>query len=401
MKTKEIEKFIKSKKKEDLQSLLLKLFDKGDEKLQKKIITAVVPKIHRKAKVVPPPNPKVFFEEVKRFEQHAEDQDYCAPNRYISKKQRSGWRFYVKELLEKILLLIKTGEHETAYKSLEIILTILDRGSQKYWIFVSGHAIDASKTEPKKWCKYCFHAFLEAHKYDYQKFFDHFIPLARKWDFNSNLYEDNAFLFLWDECATRDLKIMFFEALIRYGTEYFRPQRTAQIDDYKISVTLLDSNNIAIKVIQGDKVVKSCTKETRWSSGLEYERWYKKLPENVRLPLSEFYGQMAKLDDWSFSSRIKKFLFLGIGIFFQEGQPEKARQFLEALQLGLKEEKYLLALSYLLYKEEDFLKAYEANLQARLPYRERDDEEFEQNIKTKLMPLEKKEIEREVKQKMK
>ncbi len=397
METKEIEKFIQQKKKEDLQNLLLKLFDKGDDKLQKKIITAIVPKSHRTEKVFPPPDPVAFLEEIKRFKEHAEAQNFLAPNRYITKKQRSGWRFYVKDLLQKILLLIKAGEHEAAYKSLEIILTLLDCGSQKYWIFVSEFAIDASKTEPKKWCKYCFHAFLETHEYNYAQFFDHFIPLARKWDFHSELYEGNVFMFLWNECTTRDLKIMFFDALIRYGTENLCPQQTAQIDDYRISVSLLDSDSIFVKVVQGDKVIKAYTQKKRWSSGLEYERWYKKLPENVKIPLSDFYGQIIKLDDWSFSSRIEKFLFLGIDIFFQNGEQDKAKKLLEALRYGLQEGDYLLALSYFIYKEKDFLKAYETNIRSRILYRERDDKEFEQNIKEKLTPLEKKQIEREVK----
>ena len=98
---------------------------------------------------------------MKTFQEHAEDQLYLAPNRIISKKEISNWRSYVKQLKENCLLFLKAQEYETAYKSLEILLDILDRGSMKYYIFLSDRAIDTSKTDPKIWCNHLFQAYLQ------------------------------------------------------------------------------------------------------------------------------------------------------------------------------------------------------------------------------------------------
>lgn len=146
MKVNELRTKLKTHSKEETQSLLVEMYK-------------LIPKRVRDAKEIDSliENPKQFKDnrkdgiqqntlvnfanvehEVKQFIKNAYEQNYVAPNRIVSKKERSNWRFTAKKLVEQLTNLANHPDHTRT--SINLLETLYE-----LFCYASGHYVFASE----------------------------------------------------------------------------------------------------------------------------------------------------------------------------------------------------------------------------------------------------------------
>ena len=204
---------------------------------------------------------------------------------------------------------------------------------------------------------------LQYNKHDYQDFFSHFIPLAIRWDFNNDLYEDNVFLFLWEQCNTQDLKEIFFHECTRQFEKIFQKEFRDTFNGYEFIVKKLDDSrsifgdDLSLKVtLDGKKIYDS--NGTCYFGDLRLKKWFKNLKEEEIevLGMLREKGTQAQ-PSWNFELKIRDIFIKGMDLYFQNEQHKKAETFLESLLRAIKEEDQNFYQAYYFYKTEDFPQA--------------------------------------------
>ena len=85
-----LKKHLSAKGKDDLTTLLMGLYEKGEEKTRNRILRHVVPASQRPKKGEPIiPTAEEYMHEVHAFCENALAGNYYGPNRNVSKKERS------------------------------------------------------------------------------------------------------------------------------------------------------------------------------------------------------------------------------------------------------------------------------------------------------------------------
>ena len=351
MELSDVQKYFKKAKKEALEKFISKLYEKGDEKTKKKVITAFVPKKERLVPKIKAPDPYGFFEEVKLFQEYAKEQYYFAPNRFVSKKERSGWRSYVKQLLGDSLALMQAKEYKVVYQSLEIILSVLDKGT-RYHVFVSTRPFDASRTDPKLWCGHMFKSFLHAHNFDYQKLFAHFVPFAHLYDLGSEKYESNVFMFLLDLCKTRDLEELYYLSITKYFSENCKASYSTRINKCEFIMTYDKYSEIHLKFsYQGKKKYN----QRLYFSDTKRLKWYKDLSDEEREAYHNLYQKALRgRTSWELDYKIKDIIPKGIQFFLSNHDEKSAKKFVFAFRRALRKGKFAYFVAYFCYQIKNF-----------------------------------------------
>lgn len=339
MTTEEIKKFIDGCKKEDLTDFIAKLYEQWNEKIKVKIISLFIPKNKRPVKKIKEIDSNKFLNEVELFWKNVDEWLYVRSNKIISKKERSGWRIYVKLLLADCLTLIQSWETEVAYKSLEIILNALDKGSMKKHVFVSERALDAAKVDPDVWCKYMLDAFLKSNNYNYQLFYSHYIKIFFKWDFNSDNYIFNLYAILLDTCKTRDLKeLLYLEAIKFYNS--FKESHSQSIDWYDFITYYTDSygwDSISCDVFKNWKKIQN----RMYFQDLRLKKFYKEMEDNEKKKLYDFY---KKVEEWKperyINSSLEKFIQNWIDFFLSNNESCRANELVLSTKFCMWESNY-------------------------------------------------------------
>ncbi|MCJ7841282.1 hypothetical protein MUB24_10290 [Lederbergia sp. NSJ-179] len=143
MKVNELREVMKNRKKDELQQLVVEMYKAIPKKMrEEKEIDQLIsdPQAFKKKKTKQKqqlPNFDVIERETEAFIENARAQNYVAPNRVISKKERSNWRFTAKRLVEQITAISHQPEHRKACASLLEEL-------YKLFCYASGHYVFAS-----------------------------------------------------------------------------------------------------------------------------------------------------------------------------------------------------------------------------------------------------------------
>ncbi len=147
MKVSELRQKLKAMKKDELQTLFVEMYKQIPQKVREaKEIDSLIdnPNYYKeKRKNSTVKNETVDFEDVKleveRFIQDAYADHYIAPNRIISKKERSNWRFTAKRLVDNVTSLSNDPKHmKTCASLLEELY--------KLFCYASSHYVFASDT---------------------------------------------------------------------------------------------------------------------------------------------------------------------------------------------------------------------------------------------------------------
>ncbi|GGJ91380.1 hypothetical protein GCM10007063_12540 [Lentibacillus kapialis] len=146
MKVAEVREKLKSRKKDELQKLIVEMYKQFPKKVREtKEIDNLIdnPDLFKtrkqnSKKAVQMPDLLSVEYKVKRFLENARAQNYIAPNRVIPKKERSNWRFTAKRLVDQLTVLSGQSEHvkACAYYLEEIY---------KLFCYASGHYVFASQ----------------------------------------------------------------------------------------------------------------------------------------------------------------------------------------------------------------------------------------------------------------
>lgn len=145
MKIPELREKIRSREKEELQTLIVEMYKlipksvKDEKEIDALIDQPTQFKAKKKAlkTIDTPVDFPALKKEIEQFLTHAYAQNYIAPNRLIPKKERSTWRFIAKRFIDQITVAASNPDYEKDCASLLEKLYILFCHASSHYIFVS------------------------------------------------------------------------------------------------------------------------------------------------------------------------------------------------------------------------------------------------------------------------
>lgn len=356
METDELKKYLMKAGNDKLCAFVLKLYEKGDEKWRRRILTTFVPKDERpKRKKETLPDSQSYLHYVRFFAENALEGNYFGPNRIITKKERSGWRATFKRLRDTALRYHLDGKPKVTAEALRLLLNVLSYASGR-WVFTSERPVDVSRTDPAEWCGTYFSSLLASKEYDYPAFFIEAFCAIHPWHFWTERYDEcNPYKLLFALCNTEDLKDLYFLSLTKWAKERITLHKMFDFTNCTVAIgreseeerRSISGIGIVIEAIEKRNGRKHAH-HSFWDC--EYKKWFKELSDIERMEFRDTCDLISSAHQPYFFEHIAGLIEEGCKRLVLQDESDKAEDLINAVSRACMKKSEKDALRGLLFK---------------------------------------------------